>query len=523
MKRFLLAWVAMACLCAGPRAAHARPDQLNSPELWHYAASDKVESTASVNGNFRLHFTQTGVNSVPAGDADKNGVPDHVESLALLYEQVLAFYQKLGFLQPRSDKDASNNGGDGKFDVYLLDFAGKADGSFVKEQCKDAVCYGFMVQENDFKGYNYPSLDYANRVLSSHEFFHAVQASYNADQGSLIAEGTAVWATEKFDQSLKDFEDFLPGYLNHPDRPIDKPMLGPVDQFSYGAAIFFEFLDEQLGNDVILHLWQDCKVGAQGVANPQWLPALVALLAREFKTTFADEFATFATWNMFTGKYADAKRSYLHGDGYAKVARTVGQLPYRDDDFRLYYASAQYVAAPPDGRGQLTAAVVSKQDLTNLRLKMILRTGLTLSDPLPVALDAKGQPTVIDGKNADEVIVYAVNVASSGDSLKGSLCVGAPEEVAACLPHTDAPDATSTAADSANPPDAGSLAADGSDQDAQAVAVPSAAPTGCQANTRACGDWRAMLLICFGLLAVAARRAVKDRRVVFAGKNKVHQ
>lgn len=402
---------------------------------------------------------------------------------------------------------ASNNGGDGKFDVYLLDFAGKADGSFVKEQCKDSVCYGFMVQENDFKGYNYPSLDYANRVLSSHEFFHAVQASYNADQGSVVSEGTAVWATEKFDQSLKDFEDFLPGYLNHPDRPIDKPMLGPVDQFSYGSAIFFEFLDEHVGNAVMLHLWQDCKMGAQGVENPQWFQALVALLSREFKTTFADEFSTFATWNMFTGKYADAKRSYAHGDGYAKIARTVGQLPYRDDEFRLYYASAQYVTAPPDGRGQLTAALVSKQDLANLRLKMILRTGLSLADPVPISLDAKGQPTVIDAKNADEIVVYAVNTAQTGDSLKGSLCIGAPEEVAACLPHVDAPDVTSSDADSGIGIDSSSLRADAGGTDAQAEAVPAAPPAGCAASARNVGDRWAIVLVCMGLWVVASRRS----------------
>src|SRR5262249_37741082 len=144
-----------------------------------------------------------------------------------------------------------------------------ADGTFVREGCDgDNVCTGYMVQENDFSGYNYPSLSYANRVLSSHEFFHAVQAAYDNSESSILGEGSAVWATERFDNTLDDFEGFVPGYLDRPDHPLNLPLGSGFDVFSYGAAIFWEFLAEKFGDAILRELWEACA-GA-----PTWWDAL---------------------------------------------------------------------------------------------------------------------------------------------------------------------------------------------------------------------------------------------------------
>ena len=78
------------------------------------------------------------------------------------------------------------------------------DGVYRTDGCrkdKPSICAGYMTQENDYKGYNYPSTAIANRILGSHEFFHAVQAAYDDAQDSVAREGSAVWATERFDPS----------------------------------------------------------------------------------------------------------------------------------------------------------------------------------------------------------------------------------------------------------------------------------------------------------------------------------
>src|SRR5262245_11185032 len=177
-----------------------------------------------------------------------------------------------------------------------------------------------MVQENDYKGYGYPSTLIANRILASHEFFHAVQSAYDNGQGSVMAEGSAVWATETFDPSLKDFEGFLPGYFASPDRPLDKPLPGAVDPFSYGTGIFFEFLAERYGPDTVRSLWETCENGANGEADPYWFERLDPFLAETAGSSFAEAMTDFATWNLFTGKYADPTRGYDSGAGYSSVA-----------------------------------------------------------------------------------------------------------------------------------------------------------------------------------------------------------
>ena len=415
----------------------ARPDTKGSSDLWRYAANDVVKSHPSPGGSFRVHYTESGANAVPAGDANANGTPEYVEEVAVLYDQVLAFYKQLGFKAPPDDgKTPGNNGGDARFDVYLLDFAGKADGHFSKEQCDGEVCSGFMVQENDFSGYPYASATIGNRILSSHEFFHAVQAGYDGGQSSILAEGTAVWATEKFDSTLSDLEGFLPGFFDRPDRSLDKPLPGAVDPFSYAMAIWFQFLDEHVGPEVIRELWEDCVDGARGVENPDWFTALPALLQRDHNIDLRNELTTFAKWNLLTGKYADPKRGYARGDGYPLLKMTSGRAPYRDEALRLFYAATQYIRVVPGGRAEMTASVLLNpgQDASSLRLALATRTGSTIGEIVDLQGAGVLVPVAIDTSSVDELIVIAVNTAQSGDSLKGSLCIGSPDEVQPCLP-----------------------------------------------------------------------------------------
>ncbi len=420
--------VALATLCScasvllfASAAAADRPDTPGTTELFHFDSTDVVETYGSPGGDFLLHFTRAGANAVPSVDADTSGVPDYVENLAILYDDVLSFYRDdLGFRAPLDDGAILDNGGDARFDVYLVDFGGGSDGSFRTDGCgldgePPGHCVGFMVQENDFVGYFYPSVDYANRVLSSHEFFHAVQAAYDADQGSVLAESTAVWATEAFDPTLDDFEGFVGGFLEHTDRPLDRGLSGPVDPFSYGAALFIRFLDERFDRSIVRMLWEACE-------TQPWLPALDEILTTEYDSSFAEAFTELAAWDLHTGSYADPTIAYAEGDAYPPVTTTMVTLPYSTDTpLRAFYASARYFSGAPGGRDTVEAALVG--DTEDLALILAVRQGNTVTVVDGASADAAG---------ADEVFAVVVNTALSGDSRRPGLCIGSPDEVEAC-------------------------------------------------------------------------------------------
>ncbi|MBK9263318.1 MAG: hypothetical protein IPM54_26385 [Polyangiaceae bacterium] len=417
--------------------AEVRPDTPGNGLQFNFDPGDVVESAPSASGKFLVHFTRNGPNAVPAADADMSGTPDFVEQVAGVYDEVLSYYESLGFRPPRTDDGLPDNGGDGRFDVYLVDFAGIGDGTFQIDACdslKKSQCAGYMVQENDYQGYGYPSTLVANRILGSHEFFHAIQASYDREQGSVFSEGTAVWATESFDPSLNDFEWFIDGYTNNTGRSLDVPLPGPVDAFSYGSGLFFQFLEERYGAGTVRALVERTEDGAFGETDPQWLGVTGKMLEAQAQTTFPEAFIEFATWNLFLGSKADPSRSYANCANYPLVKMEPVSAPYTDL-LRLFYASAQYYRAFPNGRAKMTAALTSAEsamiETSDVTLLLVAERNGKYDSVVRVA-DVRAGAEEIDMTGADAFVTVAINTTTSGNSRRPTLCIGSPEEVAEC-------------------------------------------------------------------------------------------
>jgi hypothetical protein len=422
----------------GPGAALlVRPDSPNSGLQFRFDPGDVVERHDSPGGRFAVHYTRAGRNAVPTADADSSGVPDFVEEVGVIYDEVLGFYEsELGFRAPISDAAATPNGGDDRFDVYLVDFNGVGDGNYRNDGClaeNADRCFGYMIQENDYAGYGYPSTSIANRILASHEFFHAVQAAYDIGQGGVLVEGTAVWATEAFDPTLNDFEYFVSGYLSNPDQPIDTPLPGPVDPFSYGSAIFFQYLEEAHGDGTVRALWEAAENGAGGVADPKWLERLDAVLGAQSGASFAEAMVEFATWNLYTAQYADPSVAYARGQVYPRVRIDDVATPFEDPRLRVYHASSHYFGLEPSGRSAMTAALVPENgdpaSVEGLTLLLATQTGAKVGGPV----DVTSERATIDTSAADRLVVFVVNAATGGQSKRPGLCAGTPEEVEACV------------------------------------------------------------------------------------------
>jgi hypothetical protein len=426
----------------GAVSAALRPDDAETRgEPSAFAADDRVEHFDSRSGFFRVHFTRGGVHGVPLDDADGDGTPDYVARVAIEYDAVLAFFRDtLGFAEPLRDGDVASNGGDDRFDVYLVDFPTSSDGAYRQDACggRPRRCTGYMLQENDFNDRGYASLADATRVLASHELFHAVQNAYDADAGVVLGEGTAVWASEAFDGHLGDFESLIRGYFAHPERSLGQEPSGPVDAFSYGSAIFFRFLEERYDRALIRDLWQalgDAGGGADaGVGGdaPAWPALLDRLLARD-GSSMAEAFAEFARWNLYTGMRADPDAAYADGADYPALTEKVVELPF-DDELRVFPLSARYFAGRARDAGSLRVELVAEDnaDLDGLVLVLAREShGPTLDVATADAADEAGV-TLDDVQSGERVHAAVINTRLDGASAQPALCFGSVDDVAKC-------------------------------------------------------------------------------------------
>lgn len=321
-----------------------------------------VLSYESLGGQFRIFYTLESRHAVPDEDEEPaNGVPDYVELLGEIMDEIwVAYVDEMGYRPPPDDAiyhDFGQNdwGGDSRYDIYLQNIE-QNDGYRVVEGCTEQPehCAGYMVIENDFVGFSYPSTEIAFKVLGAHEFFHVVQDGYDSDADDFWKEGTATWAEEQAYPEQDDFEWLIRAYFAEPERPLNKSTTNPGDGFPYGTAIFAQFLSERFEPDVIRQAWEQCE--HIGDRDLDALEAVDAVLAADYETDFGIAFWEFALWNLWTGSRA-GDVGYENAAQYPMVPIT--QLDGSTDsgyETQVQANSAQYfqLQLPDSGPWSLT-------------------------------------------------------------------------------------------------------------------------------------------------------------------------
>lgn len=300
--------------------------------LFAFSSEDVIETYD--DGAIRVHYSVSGPNVSILNDLDANGTPDYVEMVAHTANEVLDFYAELGFLYPLRESDVGLHqlGGSDAFDFYLVDFNGSSDGMFGVDACQGNVCGGYMVMENDFRGYGYPSLQEAVDVLTSHELFHAVQAAYNASQPNWMSEGTAVWAEWKYNPSVDDFFWFAADYIEQSDRSLYRPPSGVATSFVYGTGLFFAFMEEYYQEDRVLLIQEDMF---------QTDPELAIDVVLDNMDDVSVDWMKFAEWNLATGIRAGEIASYTFDYRLWGITEQIDNDTIKDD-YRFYPLASSY-------------------------------------------------------------------------------------------------------------------------------------------------------------------------------------
>lgn len=322
---------------ARARALLARPtDGFNDPDLPFGVDGGYTvdEATPLCGTEICVHYVTTTANKVPVEPSAGGDplVPDYVETVAAVLEDVWDFeIGDLGYREPKPDGASANDGGDGRFDVYLTNLGD--DGLYGYCTSDDPNLFGgyryfdfsaYCVLDNDYAAaeFGYADVTLPLRVTAAHEFFHAVQFAYDLYEDGWLLEATATWMEDEKYDDIDDNRQYLStSPLSNPTVPLDKTSGLRV----YGDWIFFRFLSEYLGSAssggtddraVVRKIWEKADGSSDG-PDQFSSQAVMNVVDNEQRGgvpwTFAKAFRDFGAWNLAPATFYSEGSEYTPG------------------------------------------------------------------------------------------------------------------------------------------------------------------------------------------------------------------
>jgi len=214
--------------------------------------------------HFRIHYNLTGTNAVDNTDSDGDSIPDYIETMANIFEDVYNHdINELGYIKPPYDgigfKDGSN-----AFDIEVKStnaYGWTNYGALVGDNknspniIENNAYTSNIVMRNNYNGF--PNTELENiQVTAAHEFFHAIQLGYDGEEEIWMMEATAVWMEEEHYDDVNDCYQYMIPWFEKPHISLTSwTGLHP-----YGSFIFFKYIDEHLGGpDIIKWTWEQSR------------------------------------------------------------------------------------------------------------------------------------------------------------------------------------------------------------------------------------------------------------------------
>jgi hypothetical protein len=328
-------------LLARPTDSAADPDG---------TAKYRVPGEVTCSEHFCVHWVTSTADAPPVADSEGDGVPDWVRTTEGVLEHVWdSIVVDAGYREPKSDEGSPDHGPDGRLDVYLADVGvNKVYGYCTSDDPERAVRFdvsSYCVLDNDFSPDQFPTAPHAAlEVTAAHEFFHAVQFSYDWTEDRWLTEGTAAWMEDVVYDAINDNRQYLAL------SPLARPDL-PVDFDQYGAWVFWRYLAELFGSpgtpdrSVIRQVWEAADA-APGGPDASSLQA-VRQVAAGHGVGFADLFAGFARVNRTPARWYDEGSHYPRAPLSASYRLTRLDRSTTAQHVELSHLSSGYVRFRP--------------------------------------------------------------------------------------------------------------------------------------------------------------------------------
>lgn len=289
--------------------------------------SGPEETFASPGGNFRFHYTLSGIDAVTEA-----------------YAQEMAGYfdvswdiecNTLGYIQPPPDNGL---GGDNLYDVYLKHLDGgtlgyTSSGGEYKPPDSTHSCSASHIAMNTDLGYNWLT------TTSSHEFQHAIQMSYDYEEPTWFMENCAVNMEDLVFPDVNDWTGFWSeGAVRKPWLAIDSG-----NPYWYGSSIWPRMMGLMYGNDAIREVWENCAA----TRGPNMWDAIDDMFMNH-GSDLENGFMTYSFWRYFTGPYYNSNYNLWDPD-LALPASGPAVLPYHNHN--SLPASGNQGSYPPETTG----------------------------------------------------------------------------------------------------------------------------------------------------------------------------
>ncbi|MFL6107791.1 MAG: MXAN_6640 family putative metalloprotease [Marmoricola sp.] len=357
-----------------------------------------------VSTHFCLHYQTSGAAATTSTWASKTiAVLEHV----YYYET-----SHLKFRAPLKDQD-------GKYDVFLDDIGQQGYYGFCTTDDLSATSTAWCELDNDFAKSQFNAWPTNSlSVTAAHEFFHAIQFAYDADDSTWFLEGTAVWMEDQVYPKINDYLQYLTySQITQSEVPIDTT--GTFER--YGAVIFWKYLSEGYHSvDIIRRIW-DAAAVSRGTKNG--IQAAQAVL-RLKHVGWAGAFARFSVWNTLpTGSYGDRRLFphpvYWKSGGLGTSVRDTGVQSISLD--HLSSANATLIpsaALPTRSRLRITVEAPSIY-VGQARIQVRKTDGSTTYESVSLNSSGDGSRTVyFSGKNISSVRLTLANVAFTANKQK---------------------------------------------------------------------------------------------------------
>jgi hypothetical protein len=350
----------------------------------------------------------------------------------------------LGYRPPLTDQRASIDDDGVNFDVYLSDIGD--DGYYGYCTVDDSRNFnnynfydrsGYCVVDDDFSSSQFPSNTRLQnlQVTAAHEFFHAIQFAYDFLEDRWYMEGTATWIEDEVYDAVNDNRQYLfASQLRHPGRPLDTS----IGASQYGSWIYFRYLSERFGPNIIRTSWNRSDGSPTGPDDYslRGIRKAIEIQGANFATVFADH----ARANIAPGLF------YEEGAAYPTPSFDIKRLGGSKHstgwiNARIDHMSAFYVGAKPtsqvglNARARVQVDAPSRASGSQARVLVHYDNGSTTA--LRVSLNSAGNGGVTVGFGRADVRRVSVGLINASDRFDRCFRFNTPYSCGGGIPVDD--------------------------------------------------------------------------------------